>query len=578
MSLSNYLHQRPGSPNWHVRLAVPTHLQKTLNRREITRSMRTSDRRQAEQKAMKFISEQRELFDSLTGEDEAVAPADLNERIVGVYYDKFLEELSKRSKEFASQGIDQLENWLGKLRVQQAEWKRRVIAEDYKRVADIAASFIDREHFKIDKKSNDFKGLLPTITTAIIEALDVTIRRLEGEIDAQPKSSYVEGVLVQRSNMARDGERLSDHKVKYLSELVTEQNRKPTNVEPIGVIIDLFIEWCGDGKSVNSLTKKNASAFREVLDGFPVSRMKMKRLASAPISVCIRIAKNEGLGLLSQSTKAKYISQISTFFGWMLKRGICDSNIWDGMTYKANKTANRRPSFNTEQLNQILQSPLYCGFVRDGKEHLPGDHQADDWRYWLPLVCMFTGARITEIAQLHVDDIEERDGYLIGYLQADRSRGQSLKTEKSKRLVVFNSKLVAAGYKDYWQKQLDRSQLDDNTQLFPELKAGKRPDLGAKPSRWWRDYLVKIGVKKKGEADGIGSHSFRHRLADEMRSAGYLDSEFGEIVMGHAQNTMTSRYGDISQGTVERLAEMIENAKFEGVDFRSILRNHKQFS
>ena len=182
---------------------------------------------------------------------------------------------------------------------------------------------------------------------------------------------------------------------------------------------------------------------------------------------------------------------------------------------------------------------------------------------------MFTGARITEIAQLHVDDIEERNSHLIGHLKADADRGQSLKSKQSSRLVVFHSTLLKAGLTEYWRQQAQRSENDGNMQLFPELTTGKRPELGRKPARWWREYLTKIGVKNG--ADGIGTHSFRHRLADEMRSAGYTNEEFGRLIMGHSDSSMTARYGDQTQGTVERLHTMIEAAKFKGINFSAII-------
>ena len=36
--------------------------------------------------------------------------------------------------------------------------------------------------------------------------------------------------------------------------------------------------------------------------------------------------------------------------------------------------------------------------------------RADDWRYWIPLVCLFTGARLGEIAQLRTEDVRRERG------------------------------------------------------------------------------------------------------------------------------------------------------------------------
>ena len=60
-------------------------------------------------------------------------------------------------------------------------------------------------------------------------------------------------------------------------------------------------------------------------------------------------------------------------------------------------------------------------------------------------------------------------------------------------------------------------------------------------------------------------------MADEMREAGYLNEEFGQLVMGNSDRSMTARYGKVPQGTVQRLADMIAKAEFKGVDFSNIL-------
>ncbi|MBM3596224.1 MAG: hypothetical protein FJX31_10755 [Alphaproteobacteria bacterium] len=94
--------------------------------------------------------------------------------------------------------------------------------------------------------------------------------------------------------------------------------------------------------------------------------------------------------------------------------------------------------------------------------------------------------------------------------------------------------------------------------------------MSAIPSRWWRKYLTKIGVKGR-TADGVGGHSFRHTLADRLRSeAELLDDEI-EVVLGHNQKTVTGGYGQLSQGTVTKFKQYLEGVRFEGVDFSHLV-------
>jgi integrase len=109
-----------------------------------------------------------------------------------------------------------------------------------------------------------------------------------------------------------------------------------------------------------------------------------------------------------------------------------------------------------------------------------------------------------------------------------------------------------------------RTNRDGDARLFPELQPNARGQISWTPSRFWRTYLIRVGIKNGG--DGFGSHSFRHGLADQLRVAGYLDDEI-EVALGHNQVTVTAGYGQVRQGTVARLSVMIEAVTFPGIDF-----------
>ena len=98
----------------------------------------------------------------------------------------------------------------------------------------------------------------------------------------------------------------------------------------------------------------------------------------------------------------------------------------------------------------------------------------------------------------------------------------------------------------------------DNPRLFPQIEPDARGQIGAKPGRWWRDYLDRIGLDKAG----LGAHSFRHTIADQLRSAGFLDAHFGPLILGHSAPSVTAGYGSMTQGTLDVRRQMIESVRF----------------
>ncbi|WP_082458374.1 tyrosine-type recombinase/integrase [Sphingomonas sp. Leaf10] len=125
--------------------------------------------------------------------------------------------------------------------------------------------------------------------------------------------------------------------------------------------------------------------------------------------------------------------------------------------------------------------------------------------------------------------------------------------------MPIHSQLIQLGFLDYVNSRLKLRNDKGDARLFPEFDASSRGQIGGIPSRFWRNYLERIGVKEG--ADGFGSHSFRHGLTDRLRLAGYLDDEI-EVALGHNQISVTAGYGTVRQGTVERIAGMLEKVSF----------------
>jgi integrase len=145
----------------------------------------------------------------------------------------------------------------------------------------------------------------------------------------------------------------------------------------------------------------------------------------------------------------------------------------------------------------------------------------------------------------------------------DEDTAKSLKNTASQRVVPMHKTLDSAGF----LQSVDERRRAKDQRLFPGLKPVKGK-LGATPSRAWRDYLTRIGVKHG--ADGYGLHSFRHTITDQLRLAGYYDDQIA-VVLGHSKDLMTTHYGKMAEGTFQQRCEIIDSVAFTGVDFSKIL-------
>ena len=68
----------------------------------------------------------------------------------------------------------------------------------------------------------------------------------------------------------------------------------------------------------------------------------------------------------------------------------------------------------------------------------------------------------------------------------------------------------------------------------------------------------------------LNFHSFRHRVADAFRKAGFVDEEFAPL-LGHTMATMTGKYGIVKPMVLAQRVAMIEAIEYPGLH-RVLLR------
>lgn len=105
-------------------------------------------------------------------------------------------------------------------------------------------------------------------------------------------------------------------------------------------------------------------------------------------------------------------------------------------------------------------------------------------RRWVPWLCAYTGARVSEICQLRVEDVRKVEEIWSLHITADAG---SVKNAASERLVPLHSAILNEGFLDFVQHR-------KSGPLFSELKPdrfGNRGGNGTKVlGRWVRDLGV----------------------------------------------------------------------------------------
>lgn len=192
---------------------------------------------------------------------------------------------------------------------------------------------------------------------------------------------------------------------------------------------------------------------------------------------------------------------------------------WDGIDIQS-KTTNKRRPWNGEELRILFGQDLYTHYK------LPTDWRAGgDAAYWIPLIGLYTGARVSEIAQLKIQDIIiEADVPLISI--TNEGLYQQVKTAASIRKIPIHTKLIKLGFLEYVSNISKQGHLS----LWPKLRMRKNKP-GGYFSNWFGEFRRSIGLTSSPDFHAF-RHQMRTKLAQRDISEHIIDGLMGHEIKG----------------------------------------------
>ncbi|WP_459696055.1 DUF6538 domain-containing protein [Acidisoma sp. C75] len=312
--------------------------------------------------------------------------------------------------------------------------------------------------------------------------------------------------------------RLSEVEAPFLTDKTRGDGYTAQTVAQTKASLRLLMDIIGD-KPLNEYTGTDAGLFRDAVLRMPNAHGK--RGTHVPALEAIREADDretrsgEPVPRLTMKTTKRHFSSLSQLWEWAKPRDYVERNIFRGFTFQGAKTKRgTRSDWSDDDLIQLLGSKFYClGVPHDSADR------------WLPLIAMFSGMRLEEIASLRpVEDFELIDGSHWVMKVQPHPDGWTPKTEAGERIVPIHPVLVEFGLiaivEARRQAGVPRMWLD----LSP---SGPDQKYGTAFSR-------RFGKLK--DALGIGSavtfHSFRHNVSTILRNTTTPEAWI-DAILGH---------------------------------------------
>lgn len=325
-----------------------------------------------------------------------------------------------------------------------------------------------------------------------------------------------------------------------------EKALKPGTLEKYRLIHGLFIELMGD-PALGDIDRELVRTYREVAATVPCEFNQIRKVDKPhhglSIHELIEAGRRDGLPLLGSERAGEYVAKIGGVFKWAFENGFMHQNPASGLAKvdaKMVREKDKRQPFDAAMLERIFGRALW----RDGRGQVTkkdGKHREfSPFKYWIPLLALYSGARLNELAQLYVKDVKQTKAgtwYLDfnldgqGKSKAEHEKSPSdkkLKTVNAIRVIALHPELVRLGFVEYVQALQDAG----HARVFPELAWHPVKGYGRYVGAWFNGKVMgkKMGVKRDGT---LSFHSFRHTFITACVLTGMGDAMRDDLA-GHA--------------------------------------------
>jgi integrase len=283
----------------------------------------------------------------------------------------------------------------------------------------------------------------------------------------------------------------------------------------------------------------------------------------------IVLAQREGLARKSKIRVKNHVARVGQVFAFAQRSGMMHFNPAaefkrGAIRHSMKRAQDYRDVFTNDELVTVFSAPWYQ----------TGKGTDKHWRphyYLLPLLGIFTGGRLNELAQLYLGDIRQTKSgvWFIDFnldmpekIDADnRVRSdkldKSLKTANALRCVPIHPMLVQLGLPLYAESLREAGE----ERLFPELRYDKRKGYGKAAGAWFNDRFLgmRLGIARDGRKT---FHSLRHTFVTALERQNLPERVQAQLA-GHKRGATQSGTRYTKDRDADELAAFVNSVAYD---------------
>lgn len=447
----------------------------------------------------------------------------------------------------------------------------RVFVQPHTAALDLSALWVRRadvEQLRLAFVAVHTKALMheqgPQAQSAQPETISPGSRVREKPRQAGPKVSQVIASFIEIHSRPR----LTATRAKWkLDEVKRNQQKLRCFVELVG---DPTIAELEDPDRGRALIEKFTSQLQLMPSGVDLRRAR-RELGDVPAPELVRWAGvHEGVTRMNTTTTNNYLSKLSECFNWAVEERKLTHNPLTGMLKAMDRSTVadvredlQRPPLSDAELTAVFSAPWFAtGRPKANRNGTLSSHFRP-YYYWLPLLGLYVGGRINELAQLYLDDIDDRAPvpvikFQLGHpdqINADtpRSSDKSLKTNNAQRDVPIHPELVRLGLLDYVREL----RLAGHRRLFPELRYCAVKGYGKEAGKWFNERF--LGSQLNMARNGTKTfHSLRHNFATALKDPSPTGRAKQQL-LGHVRGESLAERRYTADLSMENVLEVVKS-------------------
>lgn len=558
---------------WHYYRRVPLHLAPVIGKKFIKQSLGVSDLKQA--KALRnalnvkvdaeFAAAEQAI--ASPGQTHDIAPVSL--AVLTEHLRSHIEQIDQRSAQRLLSDPPDSEEQRCEMRMD-AEIATQILRN---RDDPRASEWVMRTSNEVLSSAN--AQLVGDMTVAQFEEtvrrglLELAARKIDRLDDAHDRTHHDHLFDPQRAPSVTFGE-LAD--VFWAERLTSYQtnNVNQKRIDKVKAELSFLREAVGDSTPLSSINDDTVQHVRGLLAALPANRRKF--YPKLGIAQAIERGQKEGKRVIDPVTQARYLDCLRDVLTVAVRKQYLRGNPALGIKpIKKSKTpaSAKRAPLSVEQICAFFTGGFYKSFTADAPK--PYTKQDRAWRFWLPLIMAFSGARPKEIAQLMWADVQQTPNgtWYLNVIETEdedveatpKGAEKTVKTESSRRRIPLHPELIRIGFLGFVNQQKKKAG-HKNARLFPDLKPDHYGNVATYANRRFNEVFLPAEITL---AKNQVFYSFRHSVRDAMRRA-KVPAETLLAVTGWspAGKAVSDDYGD--PGNPDLHIEWVEKIDYPGLD------------